>query len=48
MLDTIAAALIANALIVHTIRSTIGVHHPKTRSLLTQDPDARPRFSSSL
>lgn len=32
----IAAALIANALIVHTIRNTIGVHHPKTRSLLTQ------------
>jgi small-conductance mechanosensitive channel len=32
----IIAALIANALIVHTLRNTIGVHHPKTRSLLTR------------
>lgn len=29
-------ALIANALIVHTIRNTLGVRHPKTRSLLTR------------
>lgn len=32
----IIAAVIANALIVHTLRNTIGVHHPKTRSLLTR------------
>ncbi|EKS38651.1 mechanosensitive ion channel family protein [Afipia clevelandensis] len=32
----IVVALIANALIVHTMRSTLGVRHPKTRSLLTR------------
>lgn len=32
----ILLALIANTLIVHTLRNTIGVHHPKTRSLLTR------------
>lgn len=32
----IVFALIANALIVHTIRNTLGVRHPKTRSLLTR------------
>ncbi|MGD9839492.1 MAG: mechanosensitive ion channel family protein [Afipia sp.] len=32
----IAIALITNALIVHTIRSTLGVRHPKTRALLTR------------
>ncbi|MBQ8102089.1 MAG: mechanosensitive ion channel [Afipia sp.] len=32
----ILVALIANAMIVHAIRSTLGVRHPKTRSLLTR------------
>jgi len=32
----IVVALITNALIVHTIRSTLGVRHPKTRALLTR------------
>ncbi|EGP07178.1 mechanosensitive ion channel family protein [Bradyrhizobiaceae bacterium SG-6C] len=32
----VVVALIANALIVHTMRSTLGVRHPKTRSLLTR------------
>lgn len=32
----IVVALIANALVVHTIRNTLGVRHPKTRSLLTR------------
>ncbi len=32
----IVVALIAHALIVHTIRNTLGVRHPKTRSLLTR------------
>jgi small-conductance mechanosensitive channel len=32
----ILLALIANALIVHTLRNTLGVRHPKTRSLLTR------------
>lgn len=32
----IVIALITNALIVHTIRSTLGVRHPKTRALLTR------------
>lgn len=32
----ILLALVANTLIVHTLRNTIGVHHPKTRSLLTR------------
>ena len=32
----ILLALIANTVIVHTLRNTIGVHHPKTRSLLTR------------
>lgn len=32
----IVVALIANAVIVHVIRNTLGVRHPKTRSLLTR------------
>lgn len=32
----ILVALIANTLIVHTLRNTLGVRHPKTRSLLTR------------
>lgn len=32
----ILVALIANAVIVHAIRNTLGVRHPKTRSLLTR------------
>lgn len=32
----IVIALFTNALIVHTIRSTLGVRHPKTRALLTR------------
>lgn len=33
---SVIAALIAYALIVHTIRSTFGARHPKTRALLTR------------
>lgn len=32
----IVVALIANTLIVHTIRTTLGLRHPKTRSMLTR------------
>lgn len=32
----VLVALIANAVIVHAIRNTLGVRHPKTRSLLTR------------
>lgn len=32
----VVVALIANAVIVHTLRNTLGVRHPKTRSLLTR------------
>lgn len=32
----VLVALVANALIVQTIRNTLGVRHPKTRSLLTR------------
>ena len=32
----IVVALIADALIVHTLRTTFGVRHPNTRSLLTR------------
>lgn len=32
----VLVALIANAVIVHTLRNTLGVRHPKTRALLTR------------
>ncbi|MGL4557633.1 MAG: hypothetical protein ACRCV5_09030 [Afipia sp.] len=34
MIGGVLVALIANAVIAHTIRNTLGVRHPKTRSLL--------------
>lgn len=36
VVGAILVALIADALIVHTFRNTLGVRHPKTRALLTR------------
>ena len=36
VISGILVALIANTVIVHGVRTTLGVRHPKTRSLLTQ------------
>ena len=43
----VLVALIANAVIVHAIRNTLGVRHPKTRSLLTSSTTLRRPFGVS-